>query len=116
MIIWVDAQLSPSLAAWINRNFTQIEAKSVRALGLREATDREIFLKARSAMAVVMSKDSDFLNLVEALGIPPQIIWVTCGNTSNVNMCKILEQTLNQALKLLKNGEPIVEISDFNIA
>lgn len=40
MIIWVDAQLSPSIAAWINRNFVNIEAKSVRTLGLREATDR----------------------------------------------------------------------------
>ena len=116
MIIWVDAKLSPSLAAWINRNFTYVEAKSVRALGLREATDKEIFLKARVETAIVMSKDSDFLNLVETLGIPPQIIWLTCGNTSNTNMCNILNQTLKQALQLLKNGEPIVEISDFNVA
>ncbi len=115
MIIWVDAQLSPSIAAWINRNFVNIKAKSVRALGLREATDQQIFLKARTEMAVIMSKDTDFLNLLETMGSPPQIIWVTCGNTSNFNMCKILEHTLDQALQLLKNGEPLVEISDFNI-
>lgn len=62
MIIWIDAQLSPSLAAWINRNLIDVEAKSVRALGLREATDREIFMKARTAEATIMSKDVDFLN------------------------------------------------------
>ncbi len=115
MIIWIDAQLSPSLAAWINRNSVNVEAKSVRALGLREATDREIFMKAKAEMAVIMSKDADFLNPLENLGAPPQIIWVTCGNTSNANMCKILDHALEQALELLKKGEPLIEISDFKI-
>lgn len=48
MIIWIDAQLSPAIAAFINRNFVNIEAKSVRSLGLREAKDLEIFMKAKS--------------------------------------------------------------------
>lgn len=30
-----------------------------------------------------MSKDSDFLNLLDRHGPPLKIIWVTCGNTSN---------------------------------
>ena len=43
MKIWVDAQLSPAIAAWINRIFDDIEAESVRSLGLRDATDPDIF-------------------------------------------------------------------------
>lgn len=43
MIIWLDAQLSPSLAAWLNRNFDNIEVNSVRALGLRDSSDIEIY-------------------------------------------------------------------------
>ncbi|WP_198170147.1 DUF5615 family PIN-like protein [Mucilaginibacter arboris] len=89
MTIWIDAQLSPSIAAWINRNYTNAEAKSVRALGLLKATDYEIFMKARLENAVIMSKDADFLILSEKYGIPPQIIWITCGNTSNANFCRI---------------------------
>jgi predicted nuclease of predicted toxin-antitoxin system len=63
MIIWIDAQLSPSLALWINQNFSGIEAKSVRALGLRDASDMEIFSQAKNAGAKVMTKDIDFVNL-----------------------------------------------------
>ncbi len=52
MKIWIDAQLSPSIASWVNRTFDDIEAESVRALGLRDATDSEIFEEAKKAKAV----------------------------------------------------------------
>ncbi|MDP2365238.1 MAG: DUF5615 family PIN-like protein [Ignavibacteria bacterium] len=42
MIIWIDAQLSPFIADWIS-NELKFDAKSVRALGLRDANDEEIF-------------------------------------------------------------------------
>jgi len=47
MKIWIDAQLSPAIAAWINRTYQEIEAESVRAGGLRDALDHEIFEEAR---------------------------------------------------------------------
>ncbi len=112
MKIWIDAQLSPSIAAWINRTYENIEAQSVRAIGLRDALDHEIFEQARKQDAVVMSKDDDFTKLVAQHGPPPQIIWITCGNTSNVRMREILADTLSKAKELLEGGEPVVEISD----
>jgi predicted nuclease of predicted toxin-antitoxin system len=112
MKIWVDAQLSPAIAAWINRTFDDIEAESVRALGLRDATDPEIFEAAKKADAFVMSKDDDFIQLIEQRGTPPKLIWVTCGNTSNTRMREILSTTLIKAIELLQSGENIVEISD----
>ena len=112
MKLWVDAQLSPAIAAWINRTFDDIEAESVRALGLRDATDPEIFEEAKKADVVVMSKDDDFIQLIEQRGIPPKFIWVTCGNTSNARMREILSTTLPKAKELLESGENIVEISD----
>jgi predicted nuclease of predicted toxin-antitoxin system len=112
MIIWIDAHLSPSLAAWINRTYTSIEAKSVSSLGLQRADDKSIFEAARKAGAVIMSKDPDFLKLIDQLGVPPQILWITCGNTSNARMREVLEKSLNKAVELLCNGEPVVEISD----
>lgn len=86
MKIWIDAQLSPAIAAWINRTFKDIQAESVRALGLRDATDTEIFEAAKITGAVVMSKDNDFIQLIEQRGEPPKHIWLTCGNTSNYRM------------------------------
>ena len=46
MKIWVDAQLSPHLAPWLNERFG-VEAYSVRWLGYRDASDEAIFAAAR---------------------------------------------------------------------
>jgi predicted nuclease of predicted toxin-antitoxin system len=109
MIIWIDAQLSPALAAWITAT-VGVPAVALRDLGLRDATDREIFMAARLAQAVVLTKDSDFTQLLDLYGMPPQVIWLTCGNTSNANLKIILAATLPQALNLLASGEKLVEI------
>jgi predicted nuclease of predicted toxin-antitoxin system len=111
MKIWVNAQLSPAIANWIAKTFA-VEAVAVRDLGLRDATDKEIFTAARDAAVIVMTKDSDFVDLVNARGAPPQVIWVTCGNTSNAVLREILSKTLPQALVLLASGEKVVEIKE----
>jgi predicted nuclease of predicted toxin-antitoxin system len=111
MIIWIDAQLSPDLGKWISENFG-VDAKSLRDLGLRDAQDQDIFKSAREAKAVVMSKDADFISLLEQHGAPPQILWVTCGNTSNAHLKKVLKISMPQAIEMLNNGEILVEISD----
>lgn len=108
---WLDAQLSPALAVWIHHHFG-VEVTAVRDLGLRDALDPEIFLAARSAIAVVMTKDSDFSALIERHGAPPQVIWLRCGNTSNAYLKQLLDRTFPQALALLEGGEPLVEISE----
>jgi predicted nuclease of predicted toxin-antitoxin system len=110
MRIWVDAQLSPRIAAWIREAF-EIEASAVRELGLRDAEDHEIFAAAREADAAILTKDRDFLDLIARFGPPPKILWLTCGNTSNAALESILSKTLHQAIELLNAGESIVEIS-----
>lgn len=112
MTIWIDAQLSPSLALWINENFAGINAQSVRALGLRDANDREIFMQAKSAGAIIMSKDDDFCKLLESVGPPPSIIWVTCGNSSNTRMRELLTKNLSTAITLIDSGEHLIELGD----
>ena len=112
MTIWIDAQLSPFIALWINSNFPELNAKSLRSLGLRDANDFIIFQEARKANVIIMSKDLDFAKLIDLHGTPPRLIWITCGNTSNANMCEILQSSLLQAVALLNNGDSIVEISN----
>jgi predicted nuclease of predicted toxin-antitoxin system len=58
-----------------------------------------------------MTKDSDFVLLLDRLGSPPQVIWVRCGNTSNARLKEILTSTLPKALELLNAGERLVEIN-----
>ena len=59
-----------------------------------------------------MSKDDDFIQLIEQRGTPPKLIWITCGNTSNARMGDVLSTALLKTIELLESGENIVEISD----
>jgi predicted nuclease of predicted toxin-antitoxin system len=111
MIIWLDAQLPPSAPAWITATFG-IEAHAVRDLGLRDAKDPSIFQAARDGGAVVMTKDSDFVEMVQRLGPPPRVLWLTCGNTSNARLREILVRDLPAAIARLESGETLVEIED----
>ena len=93
MTIWVDAHLSPAIAAWITTNFG-ITAFALRDIGLRDAEDPDIFEAAKTQEVIVLTKDSDFVDLANRFGAPPQIIWLTCGNTSNARLKEILNATL----------------------
>lgn len=86
MKLWLDAQLPPLLAHWINAQGMNLDAVAVREIGLRDANDAEIFRQARTADAVVMTKDRDFIRLLEEQGPPPQVIWLRVGNTSNASI------------------------------
>jgi predicted nuclease of predicted toxin-antitoxin system len=59
---------------------------------------------------VIVSKDEDFTDIVVRLGPPPQVLWVTCGKVTNRALRTVLGESLQSALELLQNGEPIVEI------
>jgi len=109
-MIWVDAHLSPALARWISNRFGH-PAQPVRDLGLREAKDRAIFEAARQPGTIILTKDADFAEIVERLGPPPQILWLTCGNTSEAALRVLLQEAIPRALELLSQGERLVEIS-----
>lgn len=94
---------------WLSVTFG-LETAALRDLSLRDAQDIEIFAAARAKNAVIMTKDSDFINLVCRLGTPPQILWLTCGNVTNRNLRQLLSPTLPDALELLRQGKMIVEI------
>jgi predicted nuclease of predicted toxin-antitoxin system len=107
--IWVDAQLPPAIAQWLTATHG-VDAIAVRDLGLRDAEDSRIFFAARQDGAAVMSKDSDFVDLVLRHGPPPQIVWITCGNTSNTRLQEILGAVWPDVVRLLASGEKLVEI------
>ena len=109
--IWVDAQISPRIARWIAGSFP-VDAYAVRDLGLRDAPDLQIFAAARRADAIVLTKDADFVRLLEQRGSPPKILWLICGNTSNEALQQILSLHLAAALRLLSDGEKAVRIGD----
>jgi predicted nuclease of predicted toxin-antitoxin system len=51
------------------------------------------------------------VELLARLGPPPQVVWLTCGNTSNAALREILAYTWPRIATLLAAGEPLIEIS-----
>ncbi|RKT46062.1 type I-F CRISPR-associated helicase Cas3f [Thiocapsa rosea] len=95
--IWLDAQLPPALATCLASKF-ETKCLAVRDLGLRDSDDQAIFQAARDQGGVViMSKDSDFVELALRLGPPPRILWLTGGNVTNTHLRRILAEVLPAA-------------------
>jgi predicted nuclease of predicted toxin-antitoxin system len=111
VIFWLDAQLPPGLAPWLARVF-HVEVRSLQDLGLRDAEDQEVFERARAAGVVLISKDSDFVELVSRHGPPPHLLWVTCGNMTNTRLREVFTAVFDPACALLQEGRAIVEIAD----
>ena len=93
-----------------------VECVPVRDLNLHRASDPEIFMAARDAQVIVMTKDADFVGLLDQHGAPPQVILVTCGNTSNARLRRLIETAWPAMLPMLERGEALVELgTDPNI-
>jgi predicted nuclease of predicted toxin-antitoxin system len=110
VIFWIDAQLPPLLAAWLSEQF-HVEAFSLRESGLRDASDAAIFQAAKQPGIVLISKDSDFVELGSRYGPPTQLTWVTCGNVTNRQLQVVFNKTFTASQELLAAGQVIVEIS-----
>jgi len=105
----VDAQLPPSLARWLGGQ-DGCSATHLLDNRLIDKSDAEIFFFARENDYIIVSKDSDFLDLVAYHGAPPKILFVTCGNIRNSELFAVFEKNFNVALELLNLASPVVEI------
>ena len=111
MKCWLDANCRPEMAIWVAQHFG-IETIAIRDAGLRSAKDREIFIAAKQADVVLITKDSDFAELIQRFGAPPKVIWLRCGNTSNERLKQIFQHKLAETIALIEGGAALVEITD----
>ena len=111
MRVWVDAQLPPVLARWLKAEF-DLDAVHIESLGLHDASDPAIFAAARldGANLALLTKDEDFVKLLERNGPPPQVVWMRCGNIANRELKDLLLQVWPRTAALLAAGEPLVEV------
>jgi predicted nuclease of predicted toxin-antitoxin system len=75
MKLWLDAQLPPLRASWINEQEWGIQAFAVRDGGRSAARDPVIFRAAQEAGVVVLTKERDGIRLLDKQGPPPKEIW-----------------------------------------
>jgi predicted nuclease of predicted toxin-antitoxin system len=97
------------LATWLREDHG-VDAVHTFSLGLHGATDRRIFDLARSSAVVLLLKDADFVMLVRREGPPPQVVWVTTGNTTNSNLRTAIDEGWADVHRRLQRGDPVVEL------
>lgn len=77
------------------------EAKHIKELDLKGATDRQIWNFAKTQEYHIVTFDTDFYDLVTLYGHPPKVIWLRLGNTSTQNLIECLlknRETIQQFL------------------
>jgi predicted nuclease of predicted toxin-antitoxin system len=78
MKLLFDQNLSPRLSRLLTGIYP--ESAHIRDLGLRDATDTQIWEYAKSNGYAMVSKDSDFQARSLLYGHPPKFIWLRVGN------------------------------------
>jgi predicted nuclease of predicted toxin-antitoxin system len=103
----VDAQLPPRLAEWLRDHGH--DAVHVAEIGLLSADDRTIWLSARAAGQVLMTKDRDFADWAIAALDGPQVVWLRFGNGGNAALLERLAGLLDEIIAALAGGARVVE-------
>jgi predicted nuclease of predicted toxin-antitoxin system len=61
---------------------------------------------------VVLTKDGDFVRLLEQFGSQSQILWLPIGYTSNARLEEVPSKSFALVQKHPRQDEPLVEIID----
>lgn len=110
-VVWVDAQLPPSLARWLTAEHGE-HASHVQDLGLLHVSDGDIFDAAARLVepVILVTKDADFIDLLHHRGPPPVIVWLRTGNVTNRDLRRIVSAVWARTTELILGGEVLVEI------
>lgn len=88
MKLLIDHNLSPKLVQRLTDLFP--DSTHVYTLELAEASDLEIWDYAQRHDFIIVTKDSDYNELLIFRRFPPKVIWIRHGNCSNSNIEAIL--------------------------
>jgi predicted nuclease of predicted toxin-antitoxin system len=90
MKLLLDNNLSPKLVRKLANPYP--ESSHVAILGLDTASDMEVWQHAQQNGYCLVTKDSDFNELLASKGFPPKVIWIRLGNCSTNEIADLLEK------------------------
>jgi predicted nuclease of predicted toxin-antitoxin system len=105
MKLLLDNNLSQKLVSRLASIFP--DASHVALVGLDAATDNAVWEHARQNDLCIVSKDSDFNDLLAAKGFPPKVIWIHLGNCTTTAIAELLERhnvTIKDFMESEDNG------------
>jgi predicted nuclease of predicted toxin-antitoxin system len=68
------------------------ESHHVSTVGLDSASDIDVWTFAQNGGYCLVTKDSDFNELLASKGFPPKVIWVRLGNCTTTQIAELLEK------------------------
>lgn len=90
-MVLLDHNLSHKLEATLEAVFPG--CVHVRSVQLERSPDREVWQYALEHDLTIVTKDNDFIYLLNTLGFPPKVVWLRCGNVSTVEIQSILQDS-----------------------
>ena len=84
----LDNNLSPKLVTKVVDLYP--DSSHVATLGLDTASDIEVWTTALADGYCLVSKDSDFNELLVTKGFPPKVIWLRLGNCTTAEIAELL--------------------------
>ena len=97
-----DANVSPALVRALNLQFPN--SSHVRDIGLRTATDDEIWNYSKANEFTIVSKDTDFRERSFVRGAPPKVIWLDVGNAGTSDITALVQRERHRILEF--EGQP----------
>jgi predicted nuclease of predicted toxin-antitoxin system len=86
------------------------DCEHVFELGMHRASDADIWQYAISNGRVLISKDEDFVNLINATPDEGQLIWIRLGNCRNEILIESINRKLEDIITALALGSNIIEL------
>jgi predicted nuclease of predicted toxin-antitoxin system len=113
MKLLLDANISWKLTKAVAAVFG--ECSHVDAIGIGvPAQDIDIWAYAKENDYIIVTKDNDFVDLLEVKGYPPKVVLVNTGNNSSKAILEILTSLKDSIQDLYENDFGLLEIINKN--
>ena len=103
MKLLFDQNLSPKLAECFKNSFS--DATHLQEIGLGDANDIVVWDFAKSNGFTIVTKDSDFNNIVSFFGFPPKVIWIRKGNCSTKQIMDLINKHIDAITNFINDTE-----------
>jgi predicted nuclease of predicted toxin-antitoxin system len=103
MKLLFDQNLSPKLADCFRDKFH--ESVHLQNIGLDTVQDMVVWEFARSNNFTIVTKDSDFNNIVSLFGFPPKVIWIRKGNCTTQQIITMIAEHIEGISSFIKDSE-----------
>lgn len=94
MKLLLDQNLSPRLVGRLSDLYPVVTHVSIP--GLARASDTEIWEYARTTNSIIVTKDSDFSDMIVLRGYPPKVLWLRLGNCTTTDIENALRRAHGQ--------------------